>query len=97
MIKLPIDKVDRIYHLSDIHIRNIKRHTEYRSVFKKVYDEIGKNKENSVIYLGGDIVHAKLDMSPELIDLTSFVFEYSSTSLSCWFTSLMPSLAQICQ
>ena len=34
MIKLPIDKVDRIYHLSDIHIRNVKRHKEYRSVFK---------------------------------------------------------------
>lgn len=74
MIKLPIDKVDRIYHLSDIHIRNVKRHKEYRSVFKKVYKEIAKNKENSVIYLGGDIVHAKLDMSPELIDLTSEFF-----------------------
>ena len=74
MIKLPIDKVDRIYHLSDIHIRNFKRHKEYRSVFEKVYKEIDKNKENSVIYLGGDIVHAKLDMSPELIDLTSEFF-----------------------
>ena len=74
MIKLPIDKVDRIYHLSDIHIRNVKRHKEYRSVFEKVYKEIDKNKENSVIYLGGDIVHAKLDMSPELIDLTSEFF-----------------------
>ena len=74
MIKLPIDKVDRIYHLSDIHIRNVRRHKEYRSVFKKVYKEIDKNKENSVIYLGGDIVHAKLDMSPELIDLTSEFF-----------------------
>ena len=74
MIKLPIEKVDRIYHLSDIHIRNVKRHKEYRSVFEKVYKEIDKNKENSVIYLGGDIVHAKLDMSPELIDLTSEFF-----------------------
>ena len=74
MIKLPIEKVDRIYHLSDIHIRNVRRHKEYRSVFKKVYEEIGKNRENSVIYLGGDIVHAKLDMSPELIDLTSEFF-----------------------
>ena len=74
MIKLPIDKVDRIYHLSDIHIRNVKRHKEYRSVFEKVYKEIDKNKENSVIYLGGDIVDAKLDMSPELIDLTSEFF-----------------------
>ena len=45
MIKLPIEKVDRIYHLSDIHIRNVKRHKEYRSVFKKVYKEIAKNKE----------------------------------------------------
>ena len=50
MIKLPIEKVDRIYHLSDIHIRNVKRHKEYRSVFNRAYKEIRKNTENSVIF-----------------------------------------------
>ena len=50
MIKLPIDKVDRIYHLSDIHIRNVKRHKEYRSVFKKVYKEIEKQRKFSNLF-----------------------------------------------
>jgi hypothetical protein len=27
-------KVNKIYHIADIHIRNLKRHSEYREVFK---------------------------------------------------------------
>ena len=70
-VKVPFKKIKTIHHLSDIHIRNLKRHTEYREVFQKVYDRIKKNSKDSVIYVGGDIAHAKLDMSPELVDLIS--------------------------
>ncbi len=27
--------VNKIYHLADLHIRNLQRHKEYREVFKK--------------------------------------------------------------
>ena len=70
-VKVPFKKIKTIHHLSDIHIRNLKRHKEYRQVFDKVYDRIKQNAEDSVIYVGGDIAHAKLDMSPELVDLIS--------------------------
>ena len=63
-----------IHHFADIHIRNLKRHKEYRQVFQKVYSKLKENRDNSIIVLAGDIVHAKLDMSPELIDLTSDFF-----------------------
>ena len=63
--------INKIYHIADVHIRNVKRHKEYRQVFDKVYDRIKQNAEDSVIYVGGDIAHAKLDMSPELVDLIS--------------------------
>jgi len=28
-------KLKRIYHIADIHIRNVKRHKEFRGVFEK--------------------------------------------------------------
>ena len=60
--------VEKIYHLADLHIRNLKRHKEYREVFQKFLNNVDKdNIENSVIYLAGDIAHAKTEMSPELV------------------------------
>ena len=67
--------INKIYHIADVHIRNVKRHKEYRQVFKRLYSYIKKTKsENDIIYVAGDIVHAKTDMSPELVDLTSEFF-----------------------
>ncbi len=61
-------KVEKIYHLSDLHIRNLKRHREYRKVFQKFFDNVdADNIENSIIYIAGDIAHAKTEMSPELV------------------------------
>lgn len=62
--------ISRIYHLADIHLRLFKRHKEYEQVFKRLFQYIEETKdENSVIFLGGDIVHNKTDMSPELINI----------------------------
>ena len=72
-----VDQVDNVIHIADVHIRNFKRHDEYESVFQRVYDycreEVQQNK-NTIIYLAGDIVHAKTDMSPELIVQTRNFF-----------------------
>jgi DNA repair exonuclease SbcCD ATPase subunit/DNA repair exonuclease SbcCD nuclease subunit len=65
----------RIYHIADIHIRNIKRHKEFRQVFYSMFEEIQKRgTEDSIIYLAGDIAHAKLEMSPELVSEISWLF-----------------------
>ena len=74
-INIGIDKIDKIFHIADVHIRNVNRHKEYSEVFKKLYSYIKANKtSDSIIYVAGDIVHAKTDMSPELIDMTSNFF-----------------------
>ena len=69
-----LSRVDTILHIADVHIRNLKRHEEYRSVFEKLY-VICKNKveqnKNTIIYLAGDIVHAKTDMTPELVNMVT--------------------------
>lgn len=65
--KWNIDKVNKIYHISDVHVRNYKRHPEYKRVFETLYSEL-KNRvtDKDIICLTGDIVHSKTDVSPEL-------------------------------
>jgi DNA repair exonuclease SbcCD ATPase subunit/DNA repair exonuclease SbcCD nuclease subunit len=71
--------VNKIYHLADLHIRNLQRHKEYREVFKKFLKQVEDDKiEDSIIYLAGDIAHAKTEMSPELIqEISWFLIECS--------------------
>ena len=70
-IDIPLKKIKYIHHISDVHIRNLKRHAEYEQVFERLYEKIKQNREDSIIYIGGDIAHSKTDMSPELVDQTS--------------------------
>ncbi len=66
----------KIYHIADVHIRNVKRHKEYRQVFEKMFEEIRKRgTDDAIIYLAGDIAHAKLEMSPELVNEIIWLFK----------------------
>jgi DNA repair exonuclease SbcCD ATPase subunit/predicted phosphohydrolase len=61
--------IKKIFQVSDIHIRNFKRHDEYRRVFEKLYNYIRENfTQEDLICLTGDIVHAKTDVTPELVE-----------------------------
>ena len=73
-IKSKIVKVEHILHIADIHLRNWKRHKEFKEVFKKLFTAVDNLPENSIVTVGGDIVHAKTDMSPELINMVSYLF-----------------------
>ena len=65
-----IEKIDKIFHISDVHIRTLKRHKEYRQVFHRMFDFIATHSTgNSIAVVTGDIVHSKLDMSPELVQM----------------------------
>ncbi|SVC62092.1 uncharacterized protein METZ01_LOCUS314946, partial [marine metagenome] len=72
IIDVKFDKLNRVVHLADIHIRLFQRHAEYKKSFKKLYKQLKKiDLDQGVIVVAGDILHAKLDMSPEMIELTS--------------------------
>ncbi len=75
VVKVPFRKLKYIHHISDIQIRNLKRHKEYEEVFERTYEEVRKHKDNAVAYIGGDIAHSKTDMSPELVDELSRLFK----------------------
>jgi DNA repair exonuclease SbcCD ATPase subunit len=74
-MKVPFRKLKHIHHLSDIQIRNLKRHKEYQQVFEGLYEEVRKNPKNAISYIGGDIAHSKTEMSPELVDMLSRLFK----------------------
>ena len=74
-MKVPFRKLKHIHHISDIQIRNLKRHKEYQQVFEGLYKEVKKNPKNAISYIGGDIAHSKTEMSPELVDMLSRLFK----------------------
>jgi len=58
----------KIAHLADIQIRFGSRHDEYRQVFDRLYEDLRKQKPDR-IYLAGDLVHHKINMSPGSFNL----------------------------
>ena len=74
-IKVPFTKLQHVVAVADIHIRLFKRHQEYVECFEQFYADIAHKQSmgltNFIIYVGGDIVHAKTDMSPEMVQLAS--------------------------
>lgn len=73
-IDVPFAELKKVIHVSDIHIRLYKRHREYREVFDTLYSQIQAKVtecESTIILVSGDILHAKTDLSPEMIALAS--------------------------
>lgn len=71
-IEVPFKKLRRIAHTADIHIRLFKRHEEYREAFETFYQQLRQTDlTDGVILVAGDVLHAKTDMSPEMVELAS--------------------------
>jgi len=66
-------QIKTIAHLADIHIRKLHRFVEYREVFNRLYNQL-KDLNPDLIFLGGDIIHSKLDISPESVRMVSNFF-----------------------
>lgn len=63
--------INKLYHISDIHIRRYDRHAEYEIVFNNLYNYLISVKnikdENSLIVITGDILHAKDNLTPDCV------------------------------
>lgn len=71
-LTINIPKIERIFHISDIHIRLYNRQKEYQDVFQKLYDYIKQNSstQREIIIITGDLLHSKNNLSPESILIT---------------------------
>lgn len=75
ILDIPITEITDIIHISDVHIRNLKRHKEYREVFEILYEQIKLvMTPTTIIIISGDIAHSKTEMSPELVELMGEFF-----------------------
>jgi DNA repair exonuclease SbcCD ATPase subunit/DNA repair exonuclease SbcCD nuclease subunit len=70
-LNVGMEKIDAVMHLADVHIRLTKRHEEYREAFTKTYAHAKTLPTNSVILIAGDLVHSKVDLSPEAVQIAS--------------------------
>ena len=66
--------INKVYHLVDLHIRNLQGHKEYKIIFKKFLKQVKEDKiEDSIIYIVGDIdAIAKQRCRPELVQEISW-------------------------
>lgn len=64
-------KFTNAIHLADIHVRLTKRHDEYKKIFFELSNGIAKSPNETAVFIVGDVVNSKLDLSPECVDLTA--------------------------
>lgn len=63
----------RIAHVSDIHIRNLRYHDEYRAAFQDLYRQLRELKPDLIVNTG-DTAHTKVQISPEFVNMASEFF-----------------------
>ena len=59
---------NQIVHIADVHIRFHSRHDEYRTVLKRVVDDVRTIKPRRIALLG-DLFHIKINLSPTAIEI----------------------------
>lgn len=60
-------------HIADTHIKNLKYHTEYKTVFNKMYKTLKQENVDYIIHCG-DIAHTKTQISPEFVEMAADFF-----------------------
>lgn len=77
--------VDKIFHISDIHISN-DRHDEFRLVFSRLFNiirtRVGNNNDNCLIVITGDIIDS-WNLSPAAKELLNEFYTEATSITSC--------------
>ena len=60
----------KVVHVSDVNIKLQKQHKEYEIIFSNLYEKIHE-EDPDIICLTGDILHNKLTLSPEAVQMTA--------------------------
>lgn len=69
--------ISKIVHFSDLHIRLFKDHELYRSIVQDMLNQFTELKPDRIVFTG-DLVHSKNQMTPELIEMVSWVLNECS-------------------
>lgn len=63
----------KLAHIADTHIRNLRFHYEYNTIFEQLYKSLREEKVDYIIHCG-DIAHTKTQISPEFVDMATRFF-----------------------
>ena len=64
--------IKKIVHFSDLHIRLFKDHDLYRDIVSDMLSQFKELNPDRIVFTG-DLVHSKNQMTPELIEMVSWV------------------------
>jgi DNA repair exonuclease SbcCD nuclease subunit len=64
--------INKLVHFSDLHIRLFKDHDLYKSILQDMFKQWGEIAPDRIVFTG-DLVHSKNQMTPELIEMVSWV------------------------
>jgi len=64
--------IKTLVHFSDLHIRLFKDHNLYRSILTDMLEQFKEVKPCRIVFTG-DLVHSKNQLTPELIEIVSWV------------------------
>lgn len=64
--------IKKIIHFSDLHIRLFKDHDLYKSILETAIEQWRELEPDRIVFTG-DLVHSKNTVSPELIEIVSWV------------------------
>ena len=66
--------IKKIIHFSDLHLRLFKEHERYRDTLEECLEKWKKENPDRIVFTG-DLVHSKNQMSPELINMVSWILK----------------------
>lgn len=75
ILNTKIKKIDWIIQITDVHIRLNKKHDEFREVFINLYNEIKNSPQTTAVVCCGDVLHNKVELSPEAVQLALELFK----------------------
>lgn len=70
-------KVEKIFHIADIHFRNLQRHDEFRAICDNFIYQVKKENADRIV-IAGDLVQSRNQISPELVSELSIFLKQCS-------------------
>ena len=64
--------IKKLVHFSDLHLRLFKDHDLYRRILTDMFEQFKEIKPDRVVFTG-DLLHSKNNLTPELIEIASWV------------------------
>jgi DNA repair exonuclease SbcCD nuclease subunit len=64
--------IKKLIHFSDLHIRLFKDHDLYRSIMENAIEQWRELEPDRIVFTG-DLVHSKNQLTPELIEMVSWI------------------------